>query len=86
MKPVPCLHGNHPRIVPVETTDGNRVIEIDAMIGYVDDGARDLPVFAQRVPDRRIECRMHRQILPVIRAFICARQPIREPRPVVHVA
>src|SRR5271166_4695902 len=86
MEPVLRLRRNHARIVVMEPSDGDRVIQQHAVVGHIDRCYRQLTSLAERVADRRIERDVHRQIRPVVRPLMRPGQHVREPRAVVHIA
>src|SRR5580692_1172 len=82
MKSVAEFDVNLTRIVEVESSEGEAVVEQDAAIRHIQSGQRDFVLLAETLPDGNVERGVLRQIVPRI---LRVRHPVRESRAVVDI-
>ena len=82
MKPIAELRVDCARIVPVKSAKRQTVVQLHATISHIQRGYGDGVSLHEGFPEREIERGVLRQIVPGI---LRVRNPVREPRAVVHI-
>src|SRR5580692_3001366 len=85
MEAIADLGGHHARVVVMEPTNGDGVVEKYAVIRDIEDIGGELPVFADVMPSGYVERGVHRKIWALIRPLAGARETIGETRAVIHI-